>query len=340
MSQSGYELMKAAIHRGRPERLPNCFDVFGVSDRAWLPIGRPEGFEPVAPGADEWGCIWGRTAMKNMGQIVGHPFEQGIPADLASTPYPDYDNDSRYAQLPAALDQAEAEGKYASAGLFMVLFERIHGLMGFENAMCALADEDEHPDLARLIDHIVSVHLRYIDNLDQRFPGRIHSINMSDDWGTQQAAYVSADFWMEFFHPHYKRLFDRMHAAGYDVWVHSCGKVNEIVECYISAGVDVVNLQQPRALGIEEIGRRYRGRICFETLCDIQHTLPKGDQQQIEADVRDLMRHWADRDGGLIFADYGNGEAIGASIESKRCMYEAFSRASQELYGNPLPIIQ
>ena len=48
-------------------------------------------------------------------------------------------------------------------------------------------------------------------------------------------------------------------------WMHSCGHVNDIVGEWIDCGLDVVNLQQPRNLGIEEIGARYRGKICFET---------------------------------------------------------------------------
>jgi uroporphyrinogen decarboxylase len=143
---------------------------------------------------------------------------------------------------------------------------------------------------------------------------------------------------MDFFFPRYKRIFDAMHEAGCDVWVHSCGKVNEIVEGYIRAGVNVVNLQQPRALGIEEMGRRYSGRIVFESLSDIQATLPSGDPARIEADAEALMRHWARPDGGFIFSDYGDDEAIGVRDPStKPHMYRAFSRLSEKLYGQPLP---
>jgi hypothetical protein len=143
---------------------------------------------------------------------------------------------------------------------------------------------------------------------------------------------------MDFFYPRYRRLFDAMHGAGYDVWVHSCGKVNEIVEGYLRAGVDVVNLQQPRALGIHEMGERYRGRICFESLADIQATLPTGDKARVDADARDLMEDWASPEGGFVFSDYGDSEAIGVqNPEIKLYMYRRFSEWSERLYGNPLP---
>lgn len=345
MAQSSYDLIKAAVHFRRPERLPVQMASLGVADNAflWQPMaksgvgGAGVAFAPVVPGADAWGCVWGQTAVKNMGQVVGHPFAGGIPADLGRCPHPDYRQDLYYEELPAALAAAERDQKYIQVGLFMVLFERVHSLLGFENAMVGIADPDTRPDVRRLIEFVVGTHLTFIDQLDRRFPGRIHAVCMSDDFGTQTAAYVSAPFWMDFFFPYYRRLFDRMHAAGYDVWVHSCGKVNDIVACYRAAGADVVNLQQPRALGIEEMGRRYRGRIAFESLCDIQATLPTGDRARVAADVAALMTHWASADGGFIFSDYGDGEAIGTPPAMKVAMYGEFSRWSERLYGRPLP---
>lgn len=344
MAQSSYEIIKRAVHFQRPERLPVQMASLGVADYVylWQPMGKShtsgagQAFTPVAPKADAWGCVWEQTEMKNMGQVVGHPFATGIPANLPKTPHPDYNQDVYYEGMAEAIAEAERAGKYIQGSLFLVLFERVHSLMGFENAMIGLADPDLQPEVHRLMDFIVETHLTYIENLDRRFPGRIHAINMTDDFGTQQAAYVSADFWQEFFLPSYKRLFDRMHAAGYDVWVHSCGKVNEIVEGYIRAGANVVNLLQPRALGIAEMGRRYRGRIAFDSLPDIQATLPTGDRARVVADVEMLMTHWASREGGFIFTDY-DAEAIGASPEMRRVMYEEFSKWSARLYGQSLP---
>jgi len=182
------------------------------------------------------------------------------------------------------------------------------------------------------------VHIGYVRNVARRFGNRVHAFGMTDDWGTQQAAFVSSDMWMDFFFPRYKRIFDAMHEAGYDVWVHSCGKVNEIVEGYIRAGVDAVNLQQPRALGIEEMGQRFRGRITFESLADIQHTLPTNDRRKVAEDVEALMQHWATPEGGFVFSDYGDNAAIGVGDpDIKRYLYQRFSEYSERVYGEPLP---
>ena len=328
------DIVRRAVHFERPPRLPVSFGAFGCSDFAGVPVKNDPGSAVTPEGEDEWGCVWAKTDLPNMGQVKGHPLENITKLD--SHRFPDYDDHARYADVPAALDKADAEGKYVQTGIFMVLFERMHSLHGFENVLMDLMLD--RTAMEALADRIVGIQLSLIENISRRFAGRIHGWSMTDDWGTQQAAFVSFDLWMDFFFPRYKTIFDAMHAMGCDVQVHSCGKVNEIIEGLIRAGADSVNLQQPRALGIEEIGRRYRGRITFSSLCDIQATLPTGDRARIDADAEALMSHWATPDGGFIFSDYGDDDAIGVpTVETKRHMYDTFSRLSERLYGDPLP---
>lgn len=269
-----------------------------------------------------------------MGQVVGHPLEN--ISNFADYQAPDYTDDSRYVDLEERFNRAEAEGKYVMSGIFMILFERMHSLHGFQNTLVDLYVDP--PAMEALADRIVETQISRVRELTSRFPGRIDGWTMTDDWGTQQNSFISYEFWMDFFYPRYKRIFDAMHAAGCDVWVHSCGKINNIIEGYIQAGVDVVNLQQPRALGIDEIAERYSGRIAFSSLADIQMTLPTGDKAAIETDVKALMTKWATPKGGFVFCDYGEGEAIGIPDDSiKPFMYDCFSKWSEKIYGCPLP---
>jgi len=85
-------------------------------------------------------------------------------------------------------------------------------------------------------------------------------------------------------------------------------------------------MQQPRTNGIEEVGRRFAGRLCFETLCDIQKTLPAGNRREIEAEARQLMACWGTPAGGFILGDYGDHAAIGAEPQVKQFMLETFRR--------------
>jgi uroporphyrinogen-III decarboxylase len=309
-------------------------DCCGTNDTYYVGWDMAGGWQPEVPGMDEWGCVWEQTETANMGQVKGHPLAD--VSKLGKLVPPDYTDDARYANTLAQIETGEKYGRYVMTGIFMVLFERMHALHGFENTLVDLYYD--RPNMEKLADIIADAHVTLVREMARRFPGRLDAWQMSDDWGTQQAAFISFDLWMDFFYPRYKRIFDAMHEAGCDVWVHSCGKVNEIIEGYIRAGVNVVNLQQPRALGIEEIGSRYRGRIAFQGLADIQATLPTGDRKKVDEDVDGLMSHWASDKGGFICSDYGSNEAIGVSDPTiKGYMYEAFSEWSKRLYGSPLP---
>ncbi len=332
MAMSSKEIVKAALYFEGPERLPVNMGCFGCDDTQ----GIPRGTQPVdvdGQPADEWGCVWHKTEIKNMGQVKGHPLSDVSEHDRVIVP--DYTKDRIFEGCEPAFQKAEQEGKYTHAGIFMILFERMHSLAGFENVLMGLMSDRENAEV--LADLILDAQITLVRQYQERFGGRLDAFHMTEDWGTQTACFISTELWRDFFLPRYKRLFDIMHEGGQDVWVHSCGKVNEVVEGLIEAGVNAVNLQQPRALGIVEMGERYRGRITFESLADIQATLPTGDRAEIARDARQLAEHWMLPEGGFVFSDYGDGEAIGAPTEAKVMMYEEFSRVSEDLYGEPLP---
>ncbi len=322
MTMSSYEIVRRAIEFQSPERLPLRFEALGVSDVhgvGWNQIGT--GDHRLRETTDEWGCRWVRSEVSNMGQVKGHPLADWRALDHFRWPDPDdpvfYDGmEDRF---------AGSDAKYVTTSIFMLLFERMHTLHGFENTLIDLYLARERIEM--LADRIVSFNLGIIRNIAQRFPGRIHGLCFTDDWGTQQDVFIRPQLWDEFFKPRYKRIFDTAHEMGWHVWMHTCGKVNAIMESLIEIGLDVINLQQPRALGIEEIGHRFRGRICFESLCDIQHTLPFKGPDEIQEEARLLLEHWAVSNGGFILSDYGDGQAIGVELEKKRVMLQAFLEA-------------
>ena len=257
--------------------------------------------------------------------VDDNPAERArVRASLPMVAVPELPDDpAHYAGMTKMLSAPEADGRYIHVGIFMLLFERMHSLRGFART---LEDLYLEPSLsAELADQLVEFDLRVIRNAASAVgAARIHALTFTDDWGTQTSCFVSPDFWREFFQPRYRRIFDECHALGWDVNIHSCGKVNDLIEPLIEIGLDVIEIQQPRALGIEEIGRRYRGRICFASLCDIQATLPFKSDAEIRDEARLLLERWATPAGGFILADYGDGEAIGVPIEKKRVMLEAF----------------
>ena len=301
------ENMIRAVEFGRPERLPLRFSSMGLDDShgvGWNQIGT--GDHAYRETLDEWGCLWVRNDTKNMGQVKGHPLERWEAA--ASYPWPDPLSPAFYEGMEARFEGSD--GKYRMTWIFMLLFERMHSLRGFQNTLMDLALEPKR--IEELADRIVEFDLGIIDQVSRRFPGMIDALSFTDDWGTESALFIAPELWREVFMPRYRRIFDACHRAGWHVWMLSCGRVNAL------------DLEQPRALGIEEIGAAFAGRVCFSSLCDIQKTLPGGTPEEIREEAGLLLDTWATDDGGFVLADYGDGAAIGAADGQKRLMLDAF----------------
>lgn len=318
---NSYEIVKRAIEFNNPERLPCQFSSLGFNDThhvGWNQIGTGDNTKKEA--LDEWGCLWSRTDVANVGQIKGHPLSSWDLID--SFQWPDPNNPKFYTGMEERFKGSE--GKYITTEIFMLIFERIQALRGFENTMEDLYLEREKIEM--LADRIVDYDNIIIENISKRFPGQIHGFFFSDDWGTELSTFISPNLWAEFFKPRYKKVFDTAKKAGWHIWMHSCGKVNGIIDGLIEIGVDVLNLQQPRALGIEEVGKQFAGRVCFSSLCDIQHTLPFKDGEEIEEEARLLLNCWGTDRGGFILSDYSDSTAIGVTMEKKKLMFDAFKK--------------
>ena len=63
---TSYEIVKKAINREKPPRLPVRMGSLGVNDTAGVPVKAPEGWKPEQPGMDEWGCTWGHTSIQTL----------------------------------------------------------------------------------------------------------------------------------------------------------------------------------------------------------------------------------------------------------------------------------
>jgi len=314
------DVTRAAIRFEEPDRLPVQIWSLGYSDIQGIGLAHDSERLQKGVGIDEWGCEWEKSEVVNMGQVKGHPLKDA--ARVEDHPFPDPHDPFVYERAREGIEEAEKAGRYVSIGQFMVLFERMHTLMGFQKVLEGLYLEPEA--MGVLADRLVEYSVAKIGHAGETFGDRIHCFGGTDDWGTQTAAFISPEKWQEFFLPRYKRIYDAAHSWGWDVALHSCGKVNELVEPLMEAGVQMLNLQQPKALGIREMGGLFRGRLCFESLNDIQATLPKGDLGQIAAETKELLREWAASDGGFVLSDYGDGEAIGVPDDIKRYMLKTF----------------
>lgn len=334
---TGYEIIKANIHFTGPERIGLRFDRIGhkgdVCRIFVLPPKdkRPEGTytvsqkaRPVSGGYDEWGCLWQSEDQtgSDMGQVKNIPIPEW--EDYERYVFPDPKAEGRFDGLEQALAQAKQKGLYVQLNSPQCLFERMHFLRGFDNTLMDCLLEPEY--VADMTEKLADYQIGIIEEAYRLGGGDIHCYDTTDDWGTQQNLLISPDVFREIFKPQYKRIFDAAHQCGMDVRLHTDGKINLLLEDFIEMGVDILNIHQPRLVGIDEVSKVARGRICFEAAVDIQYTMPTGDKALIEQEVIELVEKWATPQGGLIGVEYGYLNAIGTTKESMLYSLECFEK--------------
>jgi hypothetical protein len=180
------ERVKRAIEFKTPDKLPMEFSAYNISDTAglgWNQIGT--GDHSKRETLDEWGCTWGRSEVENMGLVTKHPLPDWD--DLANYNFPNAEDPTFYAGMEERAKKIDT-GKYVLTSIFMVLFERLHSLRGFEGLMLDFYIEPEK--IASLADRIVEFDAAIIRNISRRFPGLIDGISFTDDWGTELNAFI------------------------------------------------------------------------------------------------------------------------------------------------------
>lgn len=319
------EIVRRAIRFQRPPRLPFwqhwCHPMSGFPDdvcNIWEMDRAQAGWFFDTPGLDDWGCGWSTTGVKNIGQVSQFPLSDWAALDTYRAPDPC--NPFYYERLEPRL--AAANGRYVCLTAHSLLFSRLHKLRGFAATMEDFYLEPER--VGHVLDLIVDFKVRQCAELSRRFGDRIHGLFMADDWGTQERTFVSRKIFLEVFAPRYKIIFDAIHGCGYDVILHSCGRINDFVPLFIDLGVDVLNMQQSRNYGLVEFGHQFRGKVCFLATVDIQTTLPRGVESEIREEARLLVENWSVPEGGFIAFDYGDWDAAGVRPEVPSIMFDEF----------------
>ncbi len=203
----------------------------------------------------------------------------------------------------------------------------MHFLRGFEDTLVDCMLEPEKISL--LAEKLADYQIGIIEEAYRLGKGRVHCYDTTDDWGTQTNLMIPPQIWRDIFKPQYKRIFDKAHECEMHIRFHTDGRINDILEDLIELGVDIINIHQPRLVGIEEISKIGQGRICFEAAIDIQSTLPTGDKKLIEAEAKELLEKWATPQGGFIGVEYGYLSAIGTTEESMQFALECFQKYGQ-----------
>ncbi len=246
---------------------------------------------------DPWGCVWECRLDGMQGIIFHHPLAEGWDKFASfHPPDPQTTEDLERWNQAAFEDRLRLNvrfGKFTLAGGER-LWERVHFLRGYENAMADLGWGE--PRLRDLISLIVDYNIEAVEKY-LRYPD-VDGIVFGDDWGEQNRLMVSPAQWREYFFEGYREMFSAVKRQGRYVYFHTDGYLLPVVPDLIAAGADVINLQS-RPNGLLGIHDACLDRVTVSVDLDRQRIMPWGTSVEMKAHVREIYRVMEGWRGGL-----------------------------------------
>jgi len=239
---------------------------------------------------DMFGVVWDRSVDKDIGVVEGCILPEPT---IRGYDFPDPLNSRFFADIPGKLSRYADCFRVFQIGFS--LYERAWTLRGMENLMMDFLD---HPDFVR---HLLRSIADYnIAHFTEALKYDIDAVYFGDDWGQQTGLQMGPRLWREFIFPELERMYSLVRDAGKCVFIHSCGKVDELFDDLIDIGLNCFNPFQPEVMDVFDILKRYKGRLAFHGGLSTQQTLPYGSVEDVNSATRKLLA--AGAHSGYVFA--------------------------------------
>jgi uroporphyrinogen decarboxylase len=163
-------------------------------------------------------------------------------------------------------------------------FERLHCLVGFEDALCSFYEDPESVEafFAAMVEYKKAV----VDCVCQVCKPDI--MIFDDDYGTARATFIDPKMWREFFPQYWKPLVEHVHSKGVKFELHSCGYITPLVGDFVDLGMDILQPLQTNN-DLKGIKEQYGDKIVLRlAVFDKQMS----SVQQTEEEIRAEQRSW------------------------------------------------
>lgn len=180
-------------------------------------------------------------------------------------------------------------------GIHLGFWERMMCLMDVSNAAIALLDEDQEYAVQSFLDKLSDFYCDYITRVSKI--GRIDSVMVHEDWGTNASAFFSLDTARKFFVAPIKKVVDTCHSLDIIYEHHCCGKAQSLAPAMVECGTDYW-FPQSTINDVDKLIEDFKNdHLTFAVGNPI---LPKGSSTE---EVRKIAKDFVDKykDKGVLF---------------------------------------
>ena len=203
-------------------------------------------------------------------------------AEIEKYPWPR----AEYLNFDSVLRDLENAGDvYRLSGFWTCFYHNVADLFGMEEYFIKMYTCPEVVEAVtdKVCEFYFAANERFFEVAGELVDGYF----FGNDFGTQLSLICGPEQFERFVMPWFRRFTDQGHRYGYQVVLHSCGAIHEVIGSLIDAGVDCLHPLQARAANMdaETLARDFKGKIAFMGGIDTQELMTNGSQQQVRDDV-------------------------------------------------------
>lgn len=201
------------------------------------------------------------------------------------------------------------------------IFERLHFLMGFENALCAIMEEPEA--VYEFVGAIADLKIKAVEIAAQYYKPDVFTY--LDDYSHAGGLMISPETFRKIFKPHLKRIFDAINRTDMIPKFHCCGRMERLAGDFVEIGAKALDPCQP-CNDITAMQKNVGSSICLMGGLDVQGVIdaPGTTEKEIRTEVRRCIDAYAGDHAYMLYgtslslydsAAYAPGGIIGTVID-------------------------
>jgi len=218
--------------------------------------------------------------------------------EIEEYPLPDFTEEYRYKHLEEEVKGIREKNLASVAFMAMTIFEVAWQIRGLDQL---LMDFLQNQELAAcLLDRITELSLFRARKFAEV---GVDIILIGDDVGMEHKMLMSPATWRKWLKPRLARIIRAAREIKPDVifYYHSDGYVEPIIPEFIEIGINVLNPVQPECMNPAKLKQQYGDKLAFWGTIGLQHTLPFGTPEDVEAEVKERIET-VGKGGGLYLS--------------------------------------
>jgi uroporphyrinogen-III decarboxylase len=266
------------------------------------------------PRVDLWGVKYVATKETGFGSIPepGNFILKDVTKWHDVLKKPDFPDDYDWeAQAKKDIEQSKIDTNQSALEAMAMFspFMQFIAFMGFNEGLCALAEEPEI--VKELFNWMLEFYLPQIVNMLDHY--KPDSVFFADDTATKFNPFISVEMYRDLLKPIYQKMAKPVMERGIPIHFHNCGRCEDFTDDIIEFGVKVWDPAQVQN-NLTEIKRKYSPKFSF--IGGFELKLPKGwpevkiEEEDVRQQVRATIDKYAPGGGysftGGVLADPGN----------------------------------